>query len=117
MEIHRFDVSSALSISTAVIHGDVLYLSGFGPDDLSLPVRGQAMQIFAKIDHHLGLHGTNKSRLLQVTAWLRDIESFKEWAAAWNDWVDAENPPVRATVGAQLADPSMLVEVMVTAAL
>ena len=91
--------------------------AGFGANDLTLGVRGQAIQIFAKIDHHLALHGTSKSRLLQVTAWLTDVGSFKEWAAAWNDWVDQGNPPVRATVGAPLANPSMLVEVMATAAL
>jgi len=34
----------------------------------------------------------------------------------WNAWVDAENKPVRATVQAEMARPSILVEIQVEAA-
>ncbi len=117
MEIRRFNVATSLNIATAVIHGQVLYLSGLGPDDLTQDTAGQARQIFARIDSILAEHGTSKDRLLSALAWLRDVESFAEWAAAWKEWIGPENAPVRATVGAPLADPSMRVEVMVTAAL
>jgi enamine deaminase RidA (YjgF/YER057c/UK114 family) len=41
---------------------------------------------------------------------------FRQHNLAWNDWVDKENPPVRACVQAELFDPGLLVEIMVTAA-
>jgi enamine deaminase RidA (YjgF/YER057c/UK114 family) len=41
---------------------------------------------------------------------------FRAHNLAWNEWVDADNPPVRACVQAELFDPGLLVEIMVTAA-
>jgi enamine deaminase RidA (YjgF/YER057c/UK114 family) len=41
---------------------------------------------------------------------------FSQMNAVWNDWVDPQNPPVRACVRADLARPEVLVEIMVTAA-
>ena len=40
---------------------------------------------------------------------------FEDHNAAWNEWVDPQNPPVRARVRADLWQPNMLVEIMVTA--
>jgi enamine deaminase RidA (YjgF/YER057c/UK114 family) len=31
---------------------------------------------------------------------LSDMQLFEQHNAVWNAWVDAENPPVRACVGA-----------------
>jgi len=117
MEIRRFNVATSLNIATAVIHGRIVYLSGLGPDDLTQDTAGQAKQIFARIDAILAEHGTSKDRLLTALAWLRDVETFPEWAAAWKEWIGPEHAPARATVGAPLGNPSMRVEVMVTAAL
>jgi enamine deaminase RidA (YjgF/YER057c/UK114 family) len=41
---------------------------------------------------------------------------FNDHNAAWNEWVDPHNPPTRACVRAELWQPHMLVEIMVTAA-
>jgi enamine deaminase RidA (YjgF/YER057c/UK114 family) len=41
---------------------------------------------------------------------------FEAHNAAWNEWVDRDNPPARACVGATLFRPELLVEIMVTAA-
>jgi len=35
---------------------------------------------------------------------------------AWDEWVDVQNPPARATVEAKLADPRWKVEIVITAA-
>jgi enamine deaminase RidA (YjgF/YER057c/UK114 family) len=42
---------------------------------------------------------------------------FARHNAAWNEWVDAESPPVRTCIGGQLWAPGMLVEIAVTAAI
>jgi enamine deaminase RidA (YjgF/YER057c/UK114 family) len=48
--------------------------------------------------------------------WVTDIRNRDEMNAAWTSWVDSANLPARATVEAKLADPRMLVEIMVTCA-
>ena len=45
-----------------------------------------------------------------------DIRNRDEMNAAWTAWADPANLPARATVEAKLADPRMLVEIMVTCA-
>ena len=61
--------------------------------------------------------GTSKSRALNATIWLKDIgRDFKAMNAVWNAWVDPDAKPTRATVQAEMARPSILVEIQVTAA-
>ena len=69
-----------------------------------------------RIDRLLAVAGSDKSKLLTAQVWLADMSLFEAHNAAWNAWVDRENPPVRACVRAELWQPGMLVEIMVTAA-
>jgi len=48
--------------------------------------------------------------------WVTDIRNRDEMNAAWTAWADPANLPARATVEAKLADPRVLVEIMVTCA-
>jgi len=114
MTIERHDNSGRMS--RAVIHGETVHLSGLTADDTGADVRGQTRQILEKIDHHLGLCGTDKSKLLTAQIWLADIATFDEMNAVWDAWVDRDNAPARATVEAKLATPQIRIEIMVTAA-
>ena len=70
-----------------------------------------------KIDSLLAQAGTDKKNLLTAQIWLKDIE--KDFAAmnqVWSAWLDPQHKPVRATVQAPMARPSILVEIQVTAA-
>ena len=61
--------------------------------------------------------GTDKSRLLTAMIWLKNIdEDFAAMNGVWNAWVDPDNKPVRACVEANMARPSILVEIQCTAA-
>ena len=72
----------------------------------------------AHMPHTVVTAGTDKSRLLQVQSWLKDIaRDFTPMNTAYGDWVDPANKPVRATVQSPLAAPHMLVEIQVTAAM
>jgi len=53
-----------------------------------------------RIDQLLQMAGTDKSKLLVAQVWLADMSDFDDHNAVWNDWVDRQNPPVRACVGA-----------------
>jgi enamine deaminase RidA (YjgF/YER057c/UK114 family) len=101
-------------ISKVVVRDDTVYVCGVTPDPVG-DVRTQTRQVLERIDKLLQAAGTDKSKLLTAQVWLSDMALFAEHNAAWNEWVDARNPPVRACVGAQLWRPNMLVEIMVTA--
>jgi len=102
--------------SAAVQHNGVVYVAGQVADDLSLDVAGQTGQVLKKIEALLAASGTNKAKLLSANVWLSDIRNRDAMNAAWTAWVDPANLPARATVEAKLADPRMLVEIMVTCA-
>ncbi len=101
--------------SRAVVHGDLVFLSGMVADDKSQSTRGQTAQVLARIDEILAAAGTNKSRILTSTVYLADIDTKDEMNDAWMAWMDKENPPARAAVGAALT-PGTCVEIMVCAA-
>ncbi len=102
-------------ISLSVVHNDVVSLCGMTADPIG-DVKVQTRQVLERIDHLLQMAGTDKSKLLVAQVWLANMRDFDDHNSVWNDWVDRKNPPVRACVGAQLWHPSVLVEIMVTAA-
>ena len=102
--------------SAAVEHGGVVYVAGQVADDLTQGVRGQTEQVLRKIDAVLAAAGTSKSKILSANVWVTDIRNRDEMNAAWTAWVDPANLPARATVEAKLAEPRMLVEIMVICA-
>jgi len=114
MSIQRFEPAKILS--NAVVHGDTVYLAGIVADDPTADVKGQTQQILARIDKLLATAGSDKKRLLSATIWLTDIANRPAMNEVWTAWVDADHLPVRACVEARLADPRLLVEIMVTAA-
>jgi enamine deaminase RidA (YjgF/YER057c/UK114 family) len=86
-------------------------------DDTSGDVVQQTRATLAKIDHYLAMAGSNKSKLLTVTIWLRDIADFERMNGVWDTWIDPSSMPARATVEARMAGDSYRVEIMATAAL
>ena len=102
-------------MSKVVVHNGVVYMSG-QTDTTSPDITGQTKAVLAKIDDLLAQAGTSKSHLLTSSIWLKDIQGdFKEMNATWNDWLDPENKPVRATVQSPMARPQILVEIQVSA--
>ena len=92
----------------------MVYLCGVTPDPVG-DIKSQTKQVLQRIDRLLETAGTDKSKLLTAQVWLADMRLFEDHNAAWNEWVDPQNPPVRACVRAELWRPNMLVEIMVTA--
>jgi enamine deaminase RidA (YjgF/YER057c/UK114 family) len=117
IERHLFMDSAGFKpiISRAVVHEGLVYLCGVTPDPVG-DIAVQTRQTLERIDKLLAVAGTDKSRLLTAQVWLSSMRLFRAHNIAWNAWVDAENPPARACVQAELFDPGLLVEIMVTAA-
>ena len=97
-------------------HNGTVYLAGMTADDTSGDVVQQTHDTLAKIEHYLGMAGTDKSKLLSALIWLRDIADFDRMNTVWDRWIDRSAMPVRATVEARLAGDAYRVEIMVTAA-
>lgn len=114
MKIKRHEPEKILS--SAVEHGDLVFLAGTVADDLAKGVKGQTEQVLAEIDRLLAKCGSHKSKLLSATLWISDIRNRAEMNEAWIAWVDPKNLPARTCVEAKLADPRMLVEIAVVAA-
>ena len=114
-EIKRFDVGARMS--EMAVHNGVAYLAGQVPDDATQDIRGQTRQVLEKIDGHLAKAGIDKTRLLSVQIWLKDIErDFAGMNEVWDAWVPKGAGPARATGESKLGHPDLLVEILVTAA-
>ncbi len=77
-----------------------MYISGQVPDAsaLSGDIVGQTKNVLDKVDALLEGTGTDKSRLLTASIWVKDIANdFGGMNSVWNQWLDPENKPVRAT--------------------
>ena len=112
-KIIRTDAGKVLS--QAVEYHNFVYLAGMTADDTALDVSGQTQQVLAKIDAALETHGTDKTRLLQAQVWVKDIRDRDAMNKVWTAWLPEGGAPVRACVEANMADPRLLVEIMVTA--
>jgi enamine deaminase RidA (YjgF/YER057c/UK114 family) len=110
-------VNPGKRFSTAVVHGDTVYLAGITADDTNADVTGQTADILRKIDKALAAAGTNKSKVLSAQVFITDITKWEDMNKAWDAWIDPNNMPVRATIECKLAAPKYLVEIMMIAAL
>lgn len=114
MTIRRLHVGARMS--EAVIHNGTIYLAGQVADDPNADAAGQTRQVLAAIDRLLAEAGSDKTKILSATIFLRDIGDFAAMNEVWDAWVPAGHTPARATVQAHLATPKYLVEIKVIAA-
>jgi enamine deaminase RidA (YjgF/YER057c/UK114 family) len=105
-------------MSQLVVHNGTVYLAGQVGDNLTAGIEQQTRETLNNIERLLDLAGTDKSRLLSVTIYLKDIDAhFTGMNSVWDQWLPKGVAPARATVEAKLCEPDILVELSVTAAL
>ena len=102
-------------LSTAVEYHGFVYLPGITARDTGKDIKGQTADVLEQIDTMLEHHGTDKTRLLQAVIWVKDIKQRGAMNEIWTPWLPKNGAPVRACVQAEMAAPSVLVEIMVTA--
>jgi enamine deaminase RidA (YjgF/YER057c/UK114 family) len=93
-----------------------VYLAGQVPDTADADITQQTKEVLAQIDRVLALAGSDKSRLLSATIYLRDMSDYQGMNAVWDQWLAGHHAPARACVQAQMANPQWRVEIMSTAA-
>jgi enamine deaminase RidA (YjgF/YER057c/UK114 family) len=98
-----------------VVHRGVAYWVEVA-EDMAADTRGQVAQVLAQIDATLTAIKSDRTRLLQVLVYVADQADAETVNEAWDAWVPASHPPVRAMLQAGLAN-SCRIEMVVTAAL
>ena len=105
-------------MSQIVVHSGTVYLAGQVGDDMSAGIEQQTRETLANIERLLDLAGTDKTKLLSVTIYLKDNDAdFAGMNAVWDKWLPKGVAPARATVESKLCEPEILVELSVVAAL
>lgn len=114
MTVQRLHVSKRFS--EVAISGNLVHLAGQLATDFDLDIKGQTQQTFDIIDHFLADAGTDKSNILSVTIYLKNIEQdYVAFNEVWDAWVADIEALSRTCVEAKLYDPRVLVELTVVA--
>lgn len=114
MTIKRHEPSDILS--KAVEANGFVFLAGIVANDPTAGIKAQTKSVVDQIDALLAKCGTDKSKIVQAQIWVPDIKLRAEMNEIWKAWNGGKDLPARACVEAKLADPRLLVEIMVTAA-
>lgn len=99
-------------MSKVVEYHGFIFTQGVVAADLDADLAGQTRDVLEQIDGLLEQHGTDSSRILQAQIWLKDIGDRAAFNELWQQWLPEGEAPARACVQAVLADPRILVEVM-----
>lgn len=117
MSIQRLHTDQRMS--QIVIHQNTLYLAGQVAADeyLAKDAGEQTQSTLSEIEKLLAQAGTDKTHILSVTIYLKDIDAdFAAMNSVWDQWLSNGTAPARATVEAKLCEPEILVEMSVIAA-
>ncbi len=115
MSITRYQTGKKLS--RIVEHNSVVYLCGQVAMDYNGDIVQQTQEVLARIDVHLAEAGTDKSKMLAATVYVKDTDDIPAINDIWCKWLEDCTPPSRTCVRADMANKDILVEITVTAAL
>jgi enamine deaminase RidA (YjgF/YER057c/UK114 family) len=114
MTVQRLHVEKRFS--EIAISGNLIHLAGQLAADTTLDIKGQTRQTLEIIDRLLADAGTDKSQIMSVTIYLKDIENdYAAMNEIWDAWVANIEALPRTCVEAKLYAPDVLVEMTVTA--
>jgi len=78
----------------------------------------QTRETLASTDRFLAEAGSDKSKILSVTIYLKDMDrDYAGLNQVWDAWVAPGAAPARACVEAKMYKPEVLVEMTIVAAL
>ncbi|MFP6797762.1 MAG: RidA family protein [Pseudomonas sp.] len=116
MSVQRLHTESRYS--EIVIHNGTVYLAGQLADDYNGDIVQQTRETLANTDRMRAEAGSDKSKILSVTIYLKDMDrDYAGLNQVWDAWVAPGAAPARACVEAKMYKPEVLVEMMIVAAL
>jgi len=112
MEIKRYETKKRMS--KAIIYGNTAYLCGQTAEGID--IKEQTKVMLGKVDEILLAIKSDKSKVLSVTIYLKDMIDFAGMNEVWDSWVVEGLAPARACVEAKMCRDEILVEISVIAA-
>lgn len=100
--------------SDAVRHNGTAYFVEVPENGDSIET--QALAVFVQAERTLTLCGSDKSRLLMATIYLKHMHDRAAFNAIWAQWLPQGCAPARVCVSAEMASPDYLLEIAFTAA-
>ncbi len=100
--------------SDAVVHGHTAFfveVPASGTD-----IASQTRALLAQAEATLNQVGSDKSRLLMATIYLKNMADRTAFNALWAAWLPEGCAPARVCVSAEMASPDYLLEIAFTAA-
>lgn len=114
MTVQRIHVEKRFS--EIAISGNLVHLAGQLASDTQLDIKGQTQQTLDIIDRFLADAGTDKSHILSVMIFLKDIDrDYDAMNEIWDAWCADIQALPRTCVEAKMYRPEVLVEMTVTA--
>ena len=114
MAVERLHIQKRFS--EIAISGNLVHLAGQLASDLTLDIKGQTQQTLDYIDQFLADAGTDKSHILSVMIFVKDIEvNYAPMNEVWDAWVANIDALPRTCVEANMNKPGILVEMTVVA--
>ena len=114
MTITRMQVGKKLS--RIVKYNGIVYLCGQVAKEYVPDITEQTRTMLERVDEHLAEAGTDKSRILAATIYVRNAEDVSAMNDVWFEWMEGIEPPSRTCVTAAMPNSDILVEITVTAA-
>lgn len=102
--------------SKLVVRDNTAYLAGLIAEDWDGDIKKQTTEVFKQIDNLLAKAGTDKSRILTLMVYIKDLADYAQFNEIYDQWIDRSNLPARATVKADLIDPRLRIEIVTIAA-
>lgn len=96
--------------SRAVVVNGMVHIGGQFASDTSGDIRAQTAETLAKLDALLAECGSDRSHLVSVVIWLRDMADFAGMNEIYDAWIDPANPPTRCCGEVRMASDAMRIE-------
>ncbi len=113
--------ASSAPLSQAIRHGDTVYVSGNVPVDpetgelVEGGVGPQTRQVFENVEAILDAADSSMENVVRAGVFMTDMDAFGEMNAVYEEFM-TEPYPARTAVRAEMANPDILVEIDVVAA-
>lgn len=114
MTIERIETLTRMS--RIVKHNGTAYFCGQVAKDYDADIKEQTRTTLEKIEDLLEKAGSDKTKILTATIYIKDMALFAEMNEIWDAWVAEGHAPARACVEAKMANPGILVEISMTCA-
>ena len=88
--------------SEAVIHNNTVYLSGQVPwesSNITDDLLTQAEEVFSSVDTQLAKAGTDKTKILSMTIYLKNAADYENMNIVFDKWMPDNCAPARASIG------------------